>query len=186
VLLPTYERFALKEGIFTRDQELVLDATVRAIVEPLLGDVIAPIPLGNILPDGASLVSPIPLKMIPAFGPNGSTLLIGLEVDIDIGVNRNRFRDDFATDLLAGGTADWRLEIDSELVRQRAAAVLAGLDLTENAPDGSGIANWVATTSTGVLWSGDPITIQTHGQSGYILAHYDEHPLWFVVEGFCP
>lgn len=180
----SYERFTLDTDIMAPEQAEVLDHTVRAMIEPLLGDVVAPISFDGILPAGVSLVSPVLLKMIPEFGQNGSTLLFGIEVDGDIGVNRNRFRDTFSVDMLAESAADWRLEIDSELVRQRAEATLASLDLTENAPDGQGIPNWVATTSTGVLWSGDPITLQTHGQASYILANYAEHPLWFVVEGF--
>jgi hypothetical protein len=177
----SYDRFELGEGSFPPEAGPAFDALVAQLLEPQLGALAITVPFGDALPDGAAITAPVEVKVAAgAPATSGSTLLFGLAVDADPGTDPVGFHD-WTADPLAQVTADWRAEIDSGLVRDRAAEVLAELDLTDGSP--GGIDSWLMTTSTAMLWSGDPITVQTHGQTDVILAGYPQHPLWFVVEG---
>ena len=165
-----------------------VEAIVQGKLEAFLADFSASMPLDAVLPDGAELEPDVLFNVISwnETSSIGYTLLIGVSCDLDTGVDTDLF-DAFDEDLLSDTPNDWMMQIDSELLRRRVLTTLAQVDVREQDELGNenpnGIDNWTATTSVRALWSGDPINIQVHGQSEYILEHYDEHPIWFVFEG---
>lgn len=113
----------------------------------------------------------------------GATLVLGLEIEDDQGIDRNGFRAAFEEDPLEGVGMAWRLDVDSELMRERIAETLDETDFTEDAESG-GIPGWISTENTRVLWAGDELSGDLHFQQAYIEERYLEHPVWFFLEGY--
>jgi hypothetical protein len=85
-----------------------------------------------------------------------NTLIVGLEVDSDSGVERDFFLAQYQEN--PRGDSDWRLDVDKSLLRQLADEILANTDFTEDSEDGNAIENWTETHSSQAYWTGDPVS----------------------------
>ena len=173
--------------ILNEERKAKLNQTASAQLGPFLQDFAVTVPLSALVATNAQIVDP-PLLRIPDVDMtstqrrSANTLVVGLEISTDTGVNRDQFMEEFTDN--PRGSVEWNLSVDKTLMRARVNEALSAMDFTQDAEDG--VENWIYTEETKAFWSGDNVEGQMMmpWHDSFVAEHMLEHPIWFKIIGF--